>query len=163
MRVLPRFLLVGWFAIVLATSACGNSEPDTEPSPPPKSSTSSESSGRDPGEDDLALLSRGDSPSFASHDDYEQSGTLGVREGCVTLILDTGEEMLLFAPYKSTVEAEPPRIRLSDGDAYDIGDEVRLIGQARDMWRASGPSAPAAWERCVGGRQDHEVMFVIGT
>ena len=72
--------------------------------------------------------------------------------------------MLLFAPYGSRVSQETPRIRLTGGyDSFDVGASVELSGWVKDVWKATGPSAPAEWRRCVGGRGDHETMLVVGT
>lgn len=144
-------------AMVAGCSQSGNgggAGPDDQPSTPASATGS--------GGADLVILTPGDAADFGSHDDYKQSGVLSTRDGCVSIILDSGEEMLLFAPYGSEVQVEPPRIRIGD-DAYDVGDEVHLVGQAKDVWQAVGASKPPAWRQCVGGRNDHEVMFVVGT
>ncbi|WP_224278383.1 hypothetical protein [Nocardioides lacusdianchii] len=112
-----------------------------------------------------ALLAPGDAPSFEKFDDARYNVTAGVSpEGCVTVTLEDGRTLLLFAPYGSRLSAESPRIRLTgDYDSFDVGDSVALSGWVQDVWKAVGMSAPTEWRRCVGGRGDHEPMLVVAT
>lgn len=154
-KVLPWLLV----ALALLVSGCSQSG-----STQPRSSTGNQQQATQPEESDpaLAILTPGDPPSFESVGDYAQSGVLSTRNGCVALTLDSGEELLLYAPYGSEVRGGSPRIQLGI-EEYDLGEEVELVGQAQDVWQAIGASKPTAWRQCVGGPRDHEVMFVVGT
>ena len=112
-----------------------------------------------------ALLAPGDAPTFEKFDDAPYSAVAGVSpEGCVSVTLEDGRTLLLFAPYGSRLSSESPRIRLAGGyDSFDVGDSVELSGWVHDVWKAVGTSAPAEWRRCVGGRGDHEPMLVVAT
>ncbi|GAA5116290.1 hypothetical protein GCM10023339_24610 [Alloalcanivorax gelatiniphagus] len=112
-----------------------------------------------------ALLAPGNPPTFEKFDDVRYNVTAGVSpEGCVSVTLEDGRTLLLFAPYGSRLSGESPRIRLTGGyDSFDVGDSVELSGWVQDVWKAVGASAPAEWRQCVGGRGDHEPMLVVAT
>ncbi len=111
----------------------------------------------------LALVAPGDAPTIEKFDDARFNVTAAVSPaGCVSVTLDDGRTVLLFAPYGSRLSAMSPRIRLAGGyDSFDVGDSVALSGWVNDVWKAAGASAPAEWRRCVGGRSDHERMLVV--
>lgn len=112
-----------------------------------------------------ALLAPGEAPTFEKFDDVRFDVTAGVSpEGCVSVTLEDGRTLLLFAPYGSRLATGSPRIRLAGGyDAFDVWDPVELSGWVHDVWRPVGTGAPAEWRRCVGGRRDHEPMLVVAT
>ena len=112
-----------------------------------------------------ALLAPGDAPTVEKFDDARYQVTAGVSpEGCVSVTLEDGRTLLLFAPYGSRLSADSPRIRLTGGyDSFDVGDSVELSGWVDDVWKAVGTTAPTDWRRCVGGRGDHEPMLVVAT
>jgi hypothetical protein len=109
------------------------------------------------------LLSPGNEDTFTRLDDVAFSVVAGVSpEGCVSVTLEDGREMLLYAPYGSRLSATSPRIRLTGGYAgFEVGDTVEVSGWVKEVWKAAGASAPADWRRCVGGRGDHEPMLVV--
>lgn len=151
-----------WTAIVgaflLTMTACSGS-PDGAPEKDAPAAPNADTATTTPD----ALLSPGDQPTFTRLDDVAFSVVAGVSpEGCVTVTLEDGREMLLYAPYGSRVSATSPRIRLTGGYAgFDAGDTVEVSGWVSEVWKAAGPSAPADWRRCVGGRREHKPMLVV--
>ncbi len=112
-----------------------------------------------------ALLAPGAAPTLEKFDDSRYQVTAGVSpEGCVSVTLEDGRTVLLFAPYGSHLAADSPRIRLTGGyGSFDVGDSVELSGWVDEVWKAVGTSAPTEWRRCAGGRGDHEPMLVVAT
>ena len=115
----------------------------------------------------LALLSHGDQYTLERLGDAAYEVIVRTTpEGCVSVTLADGREMLLYAPSGSRVSEGAPRIRLADEygyTAFDVGDSVELRGWVKDVWKAAGASAPRDWRQCVGERGDHEPMLVIAT
>lgn len=112
-----------------------------------------------------ALLAPGDASTVEKFDDVRYNVTAGVSpDGCVSVTLEDGRTLLLFAPYGSRLTTGSPRIRLSGGyDAFDVGESVELSGWVHAVWKSVGTGAPTEWRRCVGGRGDHEPMLVVAT
>lgn len=152
------------FAGVLLAALCGctNTAQPTANAPDSAQQTRPGSGGPDRPQ---ALLTPGDAPTIEKLDDSRYKVTAEVSpEGCVSVTLEDGRSLLLFAPYGSHLSADSPRIRLTGGyDSFDVGDSVELSGWVDDVWKAVGTSAPTEWRRCVGGRGDHEPMLVVAT
>lgn len=149
--------------LLAAMSGCsGDAEPARNASDSGQQATTPPNSEMDQPQ---ALLAPGDAPTIEKFDDARYNVTAAVSpEGCVSVTLEDGRTLLLFAPYGSRLSAESPRIRLTGGyDSFDVGDSVELSGWVQDMWKAVGASAPTDWRRCVGGRSDHEPMLVVAT
>ena len=112
-------------------------------------------------------MAHGDEYTFERLDDAVFEVTVSATPaGCIAVRLADGREMLLYAPYGSSVGEESPRVRLAEEygyPAFDVGNSVELHGWVREVWRAAGVSAPHDWRQCVGGRREHQPMLVIGT
>lgn len=148
--------------LLAALSGCsGSAESDRSASESGKQATPANSEMDEP----QALLAPGDAPTIEKFDDVRYDVTAGVSpEGCVSVTLEDGRTLLLFAPYGSRLATGAPRIRLAGGyDSLDVGDSVELSGWVHDVWKSVGKSAPTEWRRCVGGRGDHEPMLVVAT
>ena len=150
------------FAGVLLAALCGCTGP-AEPTANASDRAQSARPARGGPDRPQALLAPGAAPSLEKFDDSRYQVTAGVSpEGCVSVTLEDGRTVLLFAPYGSHLSADSPRIRLTGGyDSFDVGDSIELSGWVDDVWKAVGTSAPTEWRRCIGGRGDHEPMLVV--
>jgi hypothetical protein len=95
--------------LLAAMSGCsGTAEPDRNASGNGQQATPANSEMDQP----QALLAPGDAPTFERFDDAQYKAVAGVSpEGCVSVTLEDGRTLLLFAPYGSHLSAESPRIR----------------------------------------------------